>query len=458
VSASALPVPPRRITLAELARHGGQDDSYWIEVEGQVYDVSSFAPRHPGGGLLTLGAGRPTTTLFEAYHPGPGLDRARKALAARGTVVGTLAPDEQTPYGDPAFFTAVRTRVDAHLRARGLDHHSGGWWLGLEAIVLLALFVGAWAWRMSAGSYVAAVLGGILIARLGFVMHSGNHAALGRRGRGTRAVGGIMDVIGGSSLVWRYAHQVSHHGQPNVAGADNDAEIGYPLLRFHPALPRRPWHRFQVAILAVGISVGLVKWLVSDLVYLVRGRVNHVGFHVPRAAWVQVLLGKALWAAMHVVVPVVLLGPLHGLATTLVMMAVGAYYMEGIFIVNHLQADLVPTPGAHWAVQQVQASANWGSGARWTNWISGGLNHQLEHHLFPSMSIYLYPTISPVVRATCAEFGLVYRDCGGYAAALARCVAHLHDLGRQPSRASTEAAPVAEPTLEAAGAGAAPGV
>jgi hypothetical protein len=157
---------------------------------------------------------------------------------------------------------------------------------------------------------------------------------------------------------------------------------------------------------------------------------------------------------MHVVVPVVLLGPLHGLATTLVMMAVGAYYMEGIFIVNHLQADLVPTPGAHWAVQQVQASANWGSGARWTNWISGGLNHQLEHHLFPSMSIYLYPTISPVVRATCAEFGLVYRDCGGYAAALARCVAHLHDLGRQPSRASTEAAPVAEPALEAAGAGA----
>ena len=440
---------PRTITLAELARHGGQDGSHWIELQGKIYDVSGFAPRHPGGGLLALGAGRPTTTLFEAYHPGPSLDRARKALAARGTLVGTLAPDEQVPYGDPAFFDALRGRVDEHLRARGLGYHSRGWLIGLEAVVLLLMFVGAWAWRLSGGAYLAAVVAGIVVARLGFVMHSGNHAAITRRGRGARAVGGIMDVIGGSSLVWRYAHQVSHHGQPNVSGADNDAEIGYPLLRFHPALPRRRWHRFQVVTLMVGISIGLVKWLISDFGHLWRGRANNVGFHVPRAAWLQVLLGKALWVAMHVVAPVVVLGPLHGLATTLVMMAVGAYYMEGIFIVNHLQAGLVPRPGAHWAEQQVQGSANWGSGGRWTNWISGGLNHQLEHHLFPSMSIYLYPTISPVVRATCAEFGLRYRDCGGYVSALAQCLGHLHDLGRRQSRARAGSAP--GPALDGTG-------
>ena len=142
---------PRTITLAELARHGGQDGSHWIELQGKIYDVSGFAPRHPGGGLLALGAGRPTTTLFEAYHPGPSLDRARKALAARGTLVGTLAPDEQVPYGDPAFFDALRGRVDEHLRARGLGYHSRGWLIGLEAVVLLLMFVGAWAWRLSGG-------------------------------------------------------------------------------------------------------------------------------------------------------------------------------------------------------------------------------------------------------------------------------------------------------------------
>ncbi|MEZ4402375.1 MAG: fatty acid desaturase [Kofleriaceae bacterium] len=430
---------PPTVTLDELARHDGRDGRAWMAIAGEVYDVSAFAPKHPGGDLLSLGAGRDATILFEAYHPGPALDHARRALAKQAPRVGTVALAERAPAGDPAFFDAVRTRVDATLRARGLGYQSFGWALALEAVALLALFVAAWAWRITTGSYLAAVLGGLVVARLGFAMHSGNHAAVGRRGRRSNAMGSIMDVVGGSSLVWRYAHQVAHHGRPNVVGYDNDAEIGYPLLRFHPALPRRPWHRVQVVTLAVGMSIGLVKWLVADLQHLWRGQAIHTRFHVSRRAWAKALAGKALWCGMHVVAPVVLLGPLHGLATTLVMMAVGAYYMESVFIVNHLQAGLVPDPAAHWAVQQVQGTANWRTHSRLANWWSGGLNHQIEHHLFPSMSIYLYPVIAPVVQATCAEFGLRYRDLGSFPRALASCLGYLHDLGRPAPASSVEA-------------------
>lgn len=416
--------------MAEVARHDGRDGSYWIEVQDAVYDVTDFVPRHPGGGLATLGAGRHATTLFESYHPGASLDRARRALGKQGKRVGALAPAEREPYGDPAFFDAVRARVDDELRRRGRDYRSFGWALVLEAVVLLTLFVGAWAWRLATGSYLAAVLGGLVVARLGFAMHSGNHAAVARRSVANRLLGTIMDFVGGSSLVWQASHQVSHHGRPNVSGHDNDAEIGAPFLRFHPALRRRAIHRVQTVILGLGMSVGLVKWLVSDLAHLRRGRVTHAAFHVSRGAWFKVLAFKSLWVAMHVVAPIVVLGPLHGVLTTLVMMAVGAYYMETIFIVNHLQRGLVPRPDAHWAVQQVQGSANWRAGSRAANWISGGLNHQIEHHLFPSMSIYLYPTIAPVVRATCAEFGLPYRDYRGFWSALGQCAGYLHDLGR----------------------------
>ncbi len=421
------------LTMDEVARHDGRDGSYWIEVQGEVYDVTDFVPKHPGGGLLKLGAGRHATTLFESYHPGAGLDHARKALTKRGKHLGSLPAAEREPYGDPAFFDAVRTRVDEELRRRGRDYRSFGWALVLEAVVLLALFVGAWAWRLATGSYLAAVLGGLVVARLGFAMHSGNHAAVARRSVANRLLGTIMDFVGGSSLVWQASHQVSHHGRPNVSGHDNDAEIGAPFLRFHPALRRRPIHRVQTVILGVGMSIGLVKWLVSDLAHLRRGRVTHAAFHVSRGAWLQVLAFKSLWVAMHVVAPIVVLGPVHGVLTTLVMMAVGAYYMESIFIVNHLQAGLVPRPDAHWAAQQVQGSANWRAGSRVYNWISGGLNHQIEHHLFPSMSIYLYPTIAPVVRATCAEFGLTYRDYRGFWSALGHCAGYLHDLGRPPA-------------------------
>lgn len=436
-------MPDPTLTMAEVATHDGRDGSLWLEIEGEVYDATAFAARHPGGELIRLAAGRHGTTLFEAYHPGPALDRARRVLGKQVPRVGTLAEADREPYGDPAFFDDVRTRVDATLRARGLGYHAGGRALAVEAVVLIAVLVATWLWRLHTGSYLPAVIAGIAVARLGFAMHSGNHAAVGRRGAGTRALGTIMDFVGGSSLVWRAAHQVAHHGKPNAAGHDNDAEIGTPLLRFHPALPRRPWHRVQVLTLAVGMSIGLVKWLISDLGYLWRGRVVHAPMHVSRAAWLEVLAWKALYLTMHVVVPVVVLGPVRGLLGTLLMLAVGAYYMETVFLVNHLQPGLVPRPDEHWAVQQVRGTANWASRSRVANWLSGGLNHQIEHHLFPSMSIYLYPVIAPVVEATCVEHGLPYRSYRGFGAALRSCVAHLHDLGRPTAAAAEAPAPQA---------------
>ena len=78
------------LTMDEVARHDGRDGSYWIEVQGAVYDVTDFVPRHPGGGLATLGAGRHATTLFESYHPGPSLDRARRALGKQVAVTRGL--------------------------------------------------------------------------------------------------------------------------------------------------------------------------------------------------------------------------------------------------------------------------------------------------------------------------------------------------------------------------------
>lgn len=435
--------------MDEVATHDGRDRSYWLEVQGEVYDMSAFVERHPGGELIRLGAGRHGTALFEAYHPGPALDRARRVLGKQIPRVGALAPAEREPYGDPAFFDAVRRNVDGALTARGLGYHHRGRALAIEAVVLIALLLAAWMWRLSTGSYLAVVIAGVIVARLGFAMHSGNHAAVGRRGAGTRALGTIMDFVGGSSLVWQAAHQVAHHGKPNQLGHDNDAEIGTPLLRFHPAQPRRRWHRFQVLTLGVGMSIGLLKWLVSDLQHLRRGRVVHAPIHVSRAAWAKVALWKTLYLVMHGIVPVLVLGPLHGLLGTFVMLAVGAYYMETVFIVNHLQRDLVPDPDAHWAVQQVQGTSNWGSRSRVANWLSGGLNHQIEHHLFPSMSIYLYPVIAPVVEATCVEFGLPYRNYRGFGAALASCAGYLHDLGRPAPAADAIAVPASLPAASA---------
>lgn len=425
------------ITMEEVARHDGRGGTFWIVVDGQVYDVTEFVPRHPGRGLLKIAAGRQSTALFESYHPGPSLERARRVLGRKAVHVGVLDPSEAETRGDPAFFETVQQRVRARLEERGLDYRSGGWIAASEAVVVATLYAVAWYFRAFDGSYLAAVAGGVLMARMGFLMHSGNHASIGRRSARNRLAGLLMEYIGGSSIVWRYAHQVAHHGNPNIYGADNDCEIGKPLLRFHSSIEHRPWHRIQHIGLAIGMSLGMVKWLISDVPHLWRGYVGNATFHLERRDLMLAMLHKAAWAAVHVAIPVAMLGWVHGLLTTLVMLAIGAYYMEGIFIVNHLQRDLVPPTDRHWAEQQVLGTANWGAASRWSNFISGGLNHQIEHHLFPSMAVHLYPVIAPVVRQTCQDYGLEYRNYRGFWPALWGTIGFLHGLGwPKPATAS----------------------
>src|SRR5690606_25129221 len=115
------------------------------------------------------------------------------------------------------------------------------------------------------------------------------------------------------------------------------------------------------------------------------------------------------WFVFHVVFPWAVSGSLSfALTSALLLMGISSQYLENIFIVNHIQDGLVPDPTEHWAVQQIKGTANWASGSFFWNFFSGGLNHQIEHHLFPSISQYCYPAIAPIVKQTCKEFNIPY--------------------------------------------------
>jgi len=120
------------------------------------------------------------------------------------------------------------------------------------------------------------------------------------------------------------------------------------------------------------------------------------------------------------------------------------------FIVNHIQEDLQPAQDTHWAVQQVMATADWCGGGYIANFISGGLNHQIEHHLFPSYSIYVYPVIAPIVEQTCKDFGLPYNNHKSFIDAWLACATYLRDLGSErfddfaPIKTSTFGTPKAK--------------
>jgi linoleoyl-CoA desaturase len=256
----------------------------------------------------------------------------------------------------------------------------------------------------------------------------GNHAAMSQYATRNQLVGQLMDFIGSSSLVWSMEHQVAHHCEPNLLGKDNDCAIGDPWLRFHEGLQRKWWHKYQHILTPIAMAGGMFRWYVGDFLCFRDQRVGSATFYPTTLDWQKLIFWKAVWAIRMVIIPLVL----HGwafLGPFFIHMLVTGYYLENIFIVNHIQSGLLPVKGQHWAVNNCYATSNWGTGSHFWNWVSAGLNHQVEHHLFPSLSHYLYPCVSQIVIQTCREYNIPFYNYQSFGHAWYAMIKHLEALG-----------------------------
>ena len=267
-SSSALPSPPPSISPAVLSVHLGPHTAVlasspashpaWTAIHGHVYDLTPFLAQHPGGDVIQLAAGRDATALLESYHPQDAMPRVYAALRNKCPYVGELQGYQQ-PMG-PAFFHSVQSRVADLLSSKRLTYRSYERLAVAESFVTLALFLYATYLSCWEGRLWAAALLGVLTARMGFLMHTGNHCATSGSARVNRWVSAFMNVIGSSHLVWRHEHQVAHHMDPNELHRDNDCAIGNPFIRMHPHLQHHPWQRWQHLTVPFAITFGFVKW------------------------------------------------------------------------------------------------------------------------------------------------------------------------------------------------------
>jgi len=240
-----------------------------------------------------------------------------------------------------------------------------------------------------------------------------------------------MDLAGSNCTIWGYEHQVAHHGDPNEYKKDNDCEIGAPVVRMHPLVPHSTQMKYQHIIVPIAMTIGFFKWYVGDFEHFWNKSVGNVKMAIDRDDWVLLLLFKGFWFFVHIIVPIYYNGFTLAMLQCVVFMGLGGHYMENIFIVNHIQNGLVPPSNAHWATKQVMATANWKSGSVFWNWFSGGLNHQIEHHLFPSLSQYWYPHISAIVQQTCEEYNLAYSNYPDFSTAWFAMINYLKDMGNE---------------------------
>lgn len=363
-------------------------------------------------------------------------------------MVPTIAADPRQAIKYPAhspFWAELNRRVDGYFAETGKST-SGGAALRWKSAVILAWVALSWAALVLwAGTWwqalPAAVSLSLAVAGVGFnIQHDGGHDAFSRSRRANRVAAFALDLVGGSSYVWKHKHSVIHHHFTNIHGVDEDIEAE-PFLRLSPRQPRRAHHRFQHWYAWALFGFLPPKWAFWDDFHSVAtGKVGSQTMPRPGARDLALLLlGKVLFVGWVFVLPM-LAG--HSFGRVLGMYAfcslVTGIALSTVFQAAHCveEAEFPDAPAAGdrmergWAEHQLATTVDFAPRSPLVTWYLGGLTHQIEHHLFPRISHVHYPAIAPIVREVCAEYGVAHRTQPHFRTAVASHVRHLRRLGR----------------------------
>lgn len=341
------------------------------------------------------------------------------------------------------FAAALRARVDAYLASS--DAGSIRRRMLLKTAIILTWFVASYVGLVLFASSIPEAVAltislALSIAGVGFAIeHDANHEAYPVGPRFRRLLGWTLDIAGASSYVWRYKHNANHHHYTNVAGADSDIDI-QPFARISPSQRRRWWHQVQHLYMWPLYGVLPLKWLLyDDWRDIAVGRIGENPFPRPRGREVVYLVaGKLVTVTLWFVVPLVLHPPLVVLGLVALGSLVLGVTEAAVFQLAHaVEKTAFPTPAGEpptvaqeFVAHQLTTTSDFARGSTLLTWFLGGLNYQVEHHLFPRQCHLHYPALARIVEATCTEYGMPYLAYSTMGSAVASHFRLLRKMGR----------------------------
>ena len=345
--------------------------------------------------------------------------------------------------GDNDFRRELIHRVNAWFLESGHSRRDVRTWY-LKAATILATFAVSYVLLVFVAStwwqaMPLTVLLALSVIGIGFnIMHDGGHKAVSRYRSVNRLMARSLDMVGGSSYLWHWKHGVLHHTYANITGHDMDVTLG-ALARFTPHQRRYTHQRWQHWYVWILYGLLAIKWqFYDDFKVLLTGRIGPHRIPRPRGAeLVTLIAGKLVFATLAFLIPLTLHPLWVFIPFYLIFAVVLGFVLSVIFQLAHTveEASFPDVPeGTHsvdnsWAAHQIQTTVNFCHGNRVVTWLLGGLNYQIEHHLFPEISHCNYAALSRIVKPACAEFGLTYNEHASFWAGLRSHVTWLKRMG-----------------------------
>ncbi|KQW98469.1 acyl-CoA desaturase [Flavobacterium sp. Root420] len=349
------------------------------------------------------------------------------------------------------FFRTLNSRVNNYFKENNIQK-TGNWKLHLKAVILFAVFLTPYFLILTLNmpfwaQLLLNILMGVGMAGIGMnVMHDGNHGSYSSKSWINKIMGGSIYVLAGNVHNWQVQHNVLHHTYTNIHGHDEDLDAGR-IIRFTQNAEWHRFHKFQHYYSFFLYGLLTFNWaLTTDFKQMknyLKRKLSYGAPQSPTKLWTVLVITKIIYVLIWMALPMIL-------GVTWWKVVIGFFVMHYtaglilsiVFQLAHVVEETSnPVPNEEgeientWAIHQLYTTANFAPKNKVINWFTGGLNHQIEHHIFPNISHVHYGKIAEIVKQTAIECNLPYHEFRTMRGAIIAHYKHLRDLGMKPELA-----------------------
>lgn len=344
-----------------------------------------------------------------------------------------------------SFHGELKKRIADYFKQKG-KATTGNFKLYLKAIILVLAFVAVYVHLVfftpaTVWAVLECVALGCLTAFIGFnVMHDGAHGSFSKYKWVNSLASNSASFLGADQFMWKTKHNVIHHTYTNIHGVDDDIEAR-PLLRLCDEQKHYKIHRYQHFYFWAAYSLLYFVWVfIMDYKKYFTGKIGEMPLRkMTLKEHITFWAYKVVHAFTFVVLPILMVGAIAWLIGFVIMCLVAGFVLSIVFQLAHtVEHTHFPLPNEatgkmedEWAIHQLKTTANFATRNRLVSWFVGGLNFQVEHHLFPKISHVHYPAISKIIKKACQEYGIQYIEYSRVRYAVASHVAFLKQMGQK---------------------------
>lgn len=348
------------------------------------------------------------------------------------------------------FYATLNKRINRYFKETG-QSKKANLEMVVKSIVFISGYLGCYAlllllqpsWGLS---LLLWALMGFATAGIGMsIMHDAIHGAYSKKAWVNRLMGLSLNLVGGATINWHWQHNYLHHFYTNITDWDEDVE-NKGALKFSPHTPTNALHKFQKVYAFFFYGLLTLYWVIGkDFVQFIRYTKNGVNqFSRLRSTLIfcQIVALKVAYFLVFFYLPIAIVNiPWEQVVVGFLLMHfIAGIVLTVVFQLAHsVEETDHPLPDASgniqnaWAIHEMNTTVNFATDNRLISWYVGGLNYQVEHHLFPQICHVHYPEIAPIVRQTAQEFGVAYMNNPSFLGAVRSHLNLLERYGQLPS-------------------------